>query len=245
MCVQFSCSFVFLSLSGSLGEKLVFPNLTPKLTHPNPNPNSSTGKTFKINTSSSTKNCVYLSYCVSCNKYVGKTENTIVSRFYQYIKIFFLKKPKHMIPMIAHLIKHGWSEVRVTALEKDPAWSHRQWRCAEARWMEKLSTRAPRGFHEKPSGLSGEDRLSSHLNILLSHVYSKERKKTPRISVCLCECVSFINSRFQVHSHEGQISNNCTEAAWYSKANYLSVCLICTYISVISQWVKCGNMTLL
>lgn len=140
---------------------------------------------------------------MSCNKYVGKTGNTIVSRFYQYIKT------KHMIPMIAHLIRHGWSEVRVTVLERDPAWSHRQWRCAEARWMEKLNTRAPRGFNE---------RLSEHyLNILLSHVNSKERKRHKEF----LSCVSFINSRFQVHSHEGQISNNCTEAAWYSKANYL------------------------
>lgn len=113
--------------------------------------NNSTGEMFHINTRTNlaTTNCVYLIICAICEmKYVGETGNTLACRFYQYKHNVLKQQNKHLL-VIKHFIEHGWSALRVMILESEASWSQQQRRRAEARWMEKLDTRAPRGLNEK------------------------------------------------------------------------------------------------
>ena len=101
----------------------------------------------QLGTSSKTKNCIYLIFCITCGKqYVGETGNTINTRFWQY-KYNINRQHDIHIPIISHFIAHGWPALRVTVLEANPHWTTPQRRRKERRWIRLLDTLQPHGLN--------------------------------------------------------------------------------------------------
>ena len=101
------------------------------------------------NTTVHHKNIIYLIRCSQCSKqYVGESGNSLLTRFTQHR--YNINKQKNLhIPLVQHFVDHGWTNLRATILESNPAWSVQQRRRTERSWIQKLGTHLPNGLNER------------------------------------------------------------------------------------------------
>lgn len=94
-------------------------------------------------------NCVYMIFCSKCNKqYIGETNNSLNTRMWQHKHNILMKKETDT-PLVAHFIKHGWSALRVTGIEHNPAWSTLERKKVERKWIFLLNSQEPTGLNQK------------------------------------------------------------------------------------------------
>jgi len=113
--------------------------------------NSNTGEIFETLTRGDwkTKNCVYLIWCINCNKqYVGETGNMLSTRFTQHKYNITHKKHTHT-PLVQHFIMHGWAALKTSIIQCSNRWTRTQRMTVERGWIAKLGTRHPQGLNER------------------------------------------------------------------------------------------------
>ena len=105
--------------------------------------------TIRQGFTSRSKNCVYVLFCVKCNKkYVGETKNTLSTRMNQHR--YNMRNRKEVdTPLVKHFFIHGYDSVRMAGLQRDVNWTDWERKKMESRWIYLLSTREPFGLNVK------------------------------------------------------------------------------------------------
>lgn len=95
------------------------------------------------------KNCIYIIFCDVCGKqYVGETNNSILTRFYQHrYRLKYMKGP--ITPLLSHFSIHGAQSVRVSGLQSNSSWTDTDRKRMERKWIYLLNTREPNGLNIK------------------------------------------------------------------------------------------------
>lgn len=99
--------------------------------------------------SPNSSNCVYVIFCSRCQKqYIGETKNSIATRMVQH-KYNITHKKETDTPLVKHFLVHGWQALRVAGLQNNLAWTDKERKACERRWIFLLSTRGPLGLNLK------------------------------------------------------------------------------------------------
>lgn len=96
-----------------------------------------------------TTNCIYVIFCLKCKKqYIGETKNDIMTRMWQHKYNIQNQKETHT-PLVSHFIQHGWTSLRISAIQDNPSWTDLERRKTERRWIYSLNTVEPIGLNQK------------------------------------------------------------------------------------------------
>lgn len=108
------------------------------------------------NTSPDTWNCIYLIFCIKCNRqYVGQTKNEFRKIIYQHSHNITHKIEKRRY-VVQHFFFHGLLSLRATVLQTSPFWDLKDKLRIERYWIKKLDTLYTKGLNE----IWGEEGLS-------------------------------------------------------------------------------------
>lgn len=99
--------------------------------------------------STKSKNCIYLLYCLKCNRqYVGETKNTLSTRMVQHR--YNVRHRKEVdTPLVKHILLHGMDSIRMAGLQKNVSWTDRERKNMERFWIYQLGTMEPDGLNLK------------------------------------------------------------------------------------------------
>lgn len=99
--------------------------------------------------SPNSSNCVYVIFCSRCHKqYIGETKNSIATRMVQH-KYNISHKKEMDTPLVKHFLFHGWQALRVAGLQNNLAWTDKERKMWERKWIFLLNTRGPGGLNLK------------------------------------------------------------------------------------------------
>ena len=129
----------------SLGQFLVHSGLKPLNPKPGRAPTHSTLHLAPL--PPSTCNAVYMITCDVCSlHYVGETARSLQTRVTEHLYNINNSRrlDTHLVP---HFIRHGVDALRMCGLDHQPAWTHRQRRACEKKWIWRLSSSFPGGLN--------------------------------------------------------------------------------------------------